>query len=70
MPRQDLAEKLDEWLKTQHGTAGWQQKLMSFIEKVEQEAYERGRKDGEAHKGQAVREAYQRGASGTHKVRS
>lgn len=38
-------EKFEKWMATHYGTAGWEQKLKSFIRKVEKEAYEREKKE-------------------------
>lgn len=40
-------DELKDWIKNQHGTAGWEQKLENFISQVEQEAHERGKRDTE-----------------------
>ena len=35
---------LEEWIKTQHGSAGWEMKLENFISQVEKDAIEKTNK--------------------------
>lgn len=39
-------EELKHWIETQHGTAGWPQKLESFMKKRLEDAYDEGYKRG------------------------
>lgn len=39
---------LEEWIKTQHGSAGWEMKLENFISQVEKDAIEKTNKRWES----------------------
>ena len=45
-----MEDRLQKWIESQHGTAGWEMKLENFIKqelnKAKQEAYNKGVQDG------------------------
>ena len=42
-----LSKRLQHWIKTQHGTAGWEFKLEAFIKKEKQKSYTEGIEKGD-----------------------
>jgi hypothetical protein len=43
MKQTDLSKRLENWIKTQHGTAGWEQKLENLISTLLKEQKEEER---------------------------
>lgn len=44
MTKDNWIKALEEWIKTQHGSAGWEMKLENFISQVEKDAIEKTNK--------------------------